>query len=29
MATPETLSSVGRSELRGITGEIIGPEDSG
>ena len=29
MATTETLSSAARSELRGITGEIIGPEDSG
>jgi len=29
MATTETLSSAARSELRGLTGEIIGPEDSG
>ena len=29
MATTETLSSAARSELRGITGQIIGPEDSG
>jgi FAD/FMN-containing dehydrogenase len=29
MATTETLSSAARSELRGIAGEIIGPEDSG
>ena len=29
MATTETLSSAARSELRGITGELIGPEDSG
>ena len=29
MATTETLSSAARSELRGLTGEIIGPEDAG
>jgi len=29
MATTETLSSAARAELRGLTGEIIGPEDSG
>jgi FAD/FMN-containing dehydrogenase len=29
MATTETLSSAARSELRGLAGEIIGPEDSG
>jgi FAD/FMN-containing dehydrogenase len=29
MATTETLSSAARSELRGITGEVIGPGDSG
>ena len=29
MATTETLSSAARSELRGVAGEIIGPEDSG
>jgi FAD/FMN-containing dehydrogenase len=29
MATTETLSSAARSELRGITGELVGPEDSG
>jgi FAD/FMN-containing dehydrogenase len=29
MATTETLSSAARSELRGIEGEVIGPEDSG
>ena len=29
MATTETLSSAARSELRGLSGEIIGPEDSG
>src|SRR6478736_9365393 len=29
MATTETLSSAARSELRGITGELIGPGDSG
>jgi FAD/FMN-containing dehydrogenase len=29
MATTETLSSAARSELRGLAGGIIGPEDSG
>jgi FAD/FMN-containing dehydrogenase len=29
MATTETLSTAARSELRGLSGEIIGPEDSG
>jgi FAD/FMN-containing dehydrogenase len=29
MATTETLSSAARSELRGLAGEIIGPEDAG
>jgi len=29
MATIETLSGAARSELRGLTGELIGPEDSG
>ena len=29
MATTETLSSAARSELRGLSGEIIGPEDAG
>jgi FAD/FMN-containing dehydrogenase len=29
MATTETLSNAARSELRGLAGEIVGPEDSG